>query len=104
MKIRGVVEGSIHFPSAPEHVGHGGLVGGEDVQAQRRSFRSPTEAARWCEKVLTGAVEPRWTAYGNVLEGHTGPYWSGAWVVAEDGYGNTLKRWEHHSGQWIEAP
>jgi hypothetical protein len=94
-RVRGVVEGIILFPDAPEHEGHLGLVGGEDVQAQRRSFRSPTEAARWCERVLSGDLSPRWTAAGPLLDGHTPPQWNSAFVVLEDTYGNQEKRWSH---------
>jgi hypothetical protein len=103
MRIRGVVEGNVMFPDHPDRTGGLGLVGGEDVQAQRRTFRSPTEAARWCEDVLAGTVKPRWTAYGDLLPGYTGPYWSGAFIVAETADGTTLKRWELHGNEWRQG-
>jgi hypothetical protein len=103
VRVRAVVDGFVRFPDRPEHQGHLGLVGGEDVKAERASFRSTTEAARWAESVLDGTVRPRWKPHGPVVGAHTPPEWQSARIVAEDEHGNTLRSWTLRGGQWQEG-
>lgn len=103
--ITGKVRGTITFPEHPQHVGAWGLVGGEDVMTERATFRSTTEAARWCERILRGdAPRPRWTTDGPVLEPHTPPQWDTAEVIASTDdyrYDDIVYRWTGES--WEEA-
>jgi hypothetical protein len=93
----GRVRGSIRFPDHPHHVGEWGLVGGEDVWVVRSTFRSSTEAARWCERILRGETSrPRWTTDGPILQPHTEPGWSTAEVTAssdDDQHDDITFRW-----------
>lgn len=80
--ITGRVRGTITFPDHPQHQGEWGLVGGEDVWTERSTFRSTSEAARWCERILRGeATRPRWTTDGPILNPHTAPVWDSAEII-----------------------
>jgi hypothetical protein len=67
--------------------------------------RSTTEAARWCERILTGeASRPRWATDGPVLKPHTDPQWDTADVIARsDNYrdDDVVYRWSGES--WEEG-
>lgn len=91
--IIGYVEGSVAFPDRPDWDGSLGLVGGEDVCAERRTFRSTNEAARWVKNVLDGTIKPRWTPFGELLVKYVGPRWGDGYVIVQDRYGNELHRW-----------
>lgn len=92
--VVGRVFGYVRFPEHPEHQGFYGLVGGEDASAERASFRSVNEAARWCRRVLAGEIKPRWTVAGDLLTPHTGPSWSGeAQIQWHDQWTDTIKTW-----------
>lgn len=98
VEIVGAVRGTIHYPEHPDHEGGWGIVGGDDVTAERRSFRSVNEAARWCRKVLRGETKPRWTAAGNLLTPHTPPRWDEAWVTVTDLFTTERVAWFSHDG------
>ena len=72
---------------------------------ERSTFRSTTEAARWCERILTGeASRPRWATDGPVLKPHTDPQWDTADVIARsDNYrdDDVVYRWNGES--WEEG-
>lgn len=103
--ITGRVRGAITFPEHPQHVGEWGLVGGEDVWAERHTFRSLTEAARWCERILRGeASRPRWRTDGPILDPYTAPRWSTAEIIAssaEDDHDDIAYRW--NGKNWEEG-
>lgn len=80
-QITGRVSGVVMFPDHPEHEGRWGLNGGEDVIAERSTFRSIGEAMTWCRKVLDGKVMPQWWAPGEIPATHDEPYWQSARVT-----------------------
>lgn len=100
--ITGRVLGVIKFPEHPEHIGAHGLNGGEDIHVERSTFRSTTDAARWCERILDGrSPRPRWKAYGEVLEPHVSPEWDTAEIVVrEDGTDDILALYEWTGSEW----
>lgn len=101
--ITGRVRGHVNFPEHPERVGEWGLVGGEDVWVHRGTFRSPTEAARWCERILAGeAKRPRWQAAGTIVEPHTAPGWYAADIVVCVNQGDTVT-YEWTGAAWEET-
>lgn len=99
--IRGLVQGVIHFPEAPDHEGVMGVIGGEHVWTERRTFHSTGEAARWCERILRGeSTKPRWKPYGPVLDPYTPPQWTSASISAisaTPGVDDALYRWNGHT-------
>lgn len=81
--ITGYVTGIVRFPNHPGHESPGGLVGGDDAQAIRSTFRSVGEAMTWCRDVLDGQVKPRWEILGDMVEQVT-PEWQDAAVKFDD--------------------
>ena len=57
--------------------------GGEDVYAERTTFRSVNEAARWGERVLDRKIKPRWRPSSHSTIDHPhGPVDVGFAVIA----------------------
>jgi hypothetical protein len=87
--IKGQVRGNVMFPDHPDHMGGWGLCGGEDISAERSTFRSVGEAMTWCRQILDGLRHPRtWTPAGELLKPRTEPRWYEATVTATPGRGS----------------
>lgn len=98
MIVSAEVLGTVHFPDHPEHQGAGGLIGGEDVMAERRTFASPGQAMTWARKVLDGDLTPRGLyPAGDLLEPHSPPCWQEARVRVR--YGG-----EDEDDVWLTYP
>lgn len=99
IECRAVVYGIVRFPEHPEHEGAHGLVGGEDVTAERRTFASAGQAMTWARKVLDGTTRPRVIPAGDLLEPHEGPCWNEARVYYHSPIDDDLPAWLTYSGR-----